>query len=84
MTAGALVTANQTDALATITRLDPIYVDIQQSAADRLKLRQALAGGGAVPTTAQVRLKLPDGIDLRLHRDGRIQRSHRRSGHRAR
>ena len=61
VTEGALVTANQTDALATITRLDPVFVDIQQSAADLLKLRQALAGGGAVPTTAQVRLKLPDG-----------------------
>jgi membrane fusion protein (multidrug efflux system) len=63
VTEGALVTANQTDPLTTITRLDPVYVDIQQSAADLLKLRQALAQGGAVPTTAQVRLKLPDGSD---------------------
>ena len=61
VTEGALVTANQADALATITRLDPVYVDIQQSAADLLKLRQALSQGGAVPTSAQVRLKLPDG-----------------------
>ena len=61
VTEGALVTTKQTDALATITRLDPVYVDIQQSAADLLRLRQALAQGGAVPTTAQVRLKLPDG-----------------------
>ncbi len=61
VTEGALVTANQTDALATITRLDPVFVDIQQSAADLLKLRQALSEGGAVPTSAQVRLKLPDG-----------------------
>jgi membrane fusion protein, multidrug efflux system len=63
VTEGALVTANQTDALATITRLDPVYVDIQQSASDLLKLRQALAQRGAVPTMAQVRLKLPDGSD---------------------
>jgi len=61
VTEGALVTANQTDPLATITRLDPVFVDIQQSAADLLQLRQALAQGGAVPTAAQVRLKLPDG-----------------------
>ena len=60
-TEGALVTANQADPLTTITRLDPVYVDIQQSAADLLALRQALARGGAAPTTAQVRLKLPDG-----------------------
>ena len=61
VTEGALVTANQSESLATITRLDPVFVDIQQSAADLLKLRQALAQGGTVPTTAQVRLKLPDG-----------------------
>ena len=61
VTEGALVTANQPDALATITRLDPVFVDIQQSAADLLKLREALSQGGAVPTSAQVRLKLPDG-----------------------
>ena len=61
VTEGALVTANQVDSLATITRLDPVFVDIQQSAADLLKLRQALSQGGAVPASAQVRLKLPDG-----------------------
>jgi membrane fusion protein (multidrug efflux system) len=63
VTEGALVTANQVDALATITRLDPVFVDIQQSAADLLKLRQALAQGGAVSTSAQVHLTLPDGSD---------------------
>jgi membrane fusion protein (multidrug efflux system) len=62
-TEGALVTANQAESLTTITRLDPVYVDIQQSAADLLALRQALARSGVVPTTAQVRLKLPDGSD---------------------
>jgi membrane fusion protein (multidrug efflux system) len=61
VTEGALVTANQTGALATITRLDPVFVDIQQSAADLLNLRAALSKGGAVSTKAQVRLKLPDG-----------------------
>ena len=62
-TEGALVTANQAEALTTITRLDPVYVDIQQSAPDLLALRRSLAQGGVVPTTAQVRLKLPDGSD---------------------
>ena len=62
-TEGALVTANQAEPMVTITRLDPVYVDIQQSAADLLGLRQALARGGVVATTAQVRLKLPDGSD---------------------
>jgi len=63
VTEGALVTADQTNALTTITRLDPVYVDIQESAADLLALREALAKGGAQPTEAQVRLKLPDGSD---------------------
>jgi membrane fusion protein (multidrug efflux system) len=63
VTEGALVTANQTNALTTITRLDPVYVDIQESAADLLALRRALSQGGVVATSAQVRLKLPDGSD---------------------
>jgi membrane fusion protein, multidrug efflux system len=61
VTEGALVTANQTDSLTTITRLDPVFVDIQESAADLLALRKALSQGGAASTSAQVRLKLPDG-----------------------
>ena len=61
VTEGALVTANQAEALTTITRLDPVFVDIQESAADLLALRQSLAQGGVSSTTAQVRLKLPDG-----------------------
>ena len=61
VTEGALVTANQADSLTTITRLDPVFVDIQESAADLLALRRALSQGGAVPISAQVRLKLPDG-----------------------
>ena len=60
---GALVKANQTEPLTTISELDPVYVDIQQSAANLLALRRALARGGAIPTSAQVRLKLPDGSD---------------------
>lgn len=64
VTTGALVTANQADALATIQQLDPVYVDVTQSTADLLRLRQSLASGllqnGGV-TQAQVRLLLEDG-----------------------
>lgn len=63
VTAGGLVTANQTTALATIQALDPIFVDIQQSSAQLLQLRQALASGGAIPAEAPVHLKLEDGTD---------------------
>jgi membrane fusion protein (multidrug efflux system) len=62
-TVGALVTANQPDPLAVITRVDPVYVDIQQSAADLLTLRRALASGGVTSGSTQVRLKLDDGSD---------------------
>jgi membrane fusion protein (multidrug efflux system) len=62
-TEGALVTSNQTDPLAVISVLDPIFVDIQQSSGDMLRLRQQLARGGVEPLTAAVKLKLGDGSD---------------------
>lgn len=62
-TVGALVTTSQADPLATIQQLDPIFVDIQQSAADLLQLRRRMAAGGVLPTNATVRLKLEDGSD---------------------
>ena len=60
-TEGALVTGNQVDPLAVISTLDTVYVDIQQSSADMLELRRTLAGGGALPSGAAVRLILEDG-----------------------
>ena len=63
-TVGALVSANQTDPLAVIQRLDPIYVDIQQSAADLTALRRSLAARRRrAPAARTVRLKLEDGSD---------------------
>jgi membrane fusion protein (multidrug efflux system) len=66
VTPGALVTANQATALASITTLDPIYVDIQQSSTELLALRKAIAAGGALSGEAPVRLKLEDGSDYPL------------------
>ncbi|WP_188763817.1 efflux RND transporter periplasmic adaptor subunit [Sandarakinorhabdus glacialis] len=72
-TVGALVTTGQVDPLAVIQRLDPIFVDMQQSSADLLALRRSLAAGGIAPapasggnnaTTARVRLVLEDGSDF--------------------
>ena len=61
-TTGALVTASQADPLATIQRLDPIYVDITQSSSDLLKLRQQiLSGQVARDGNARVKLLLEDG-----------------------
>ncbi len=63
-TPGALVQTGQAGALATIQRLDQVYVDITQSAADLLSLRAAMSGGGLsqpAPDSAQVQLVLPNG-----------------------
>lgn len=45
VTPGALVTANQPQALATVQQLDPIYVDLTQSATELLDLRRELSEG---------------------------------------
>jgi membrane fusion protein (multidrug efflux system) len=45
VTEGALVTADQPTALATIQTLDPIYVDVNQSSADWLALKQEIDSG---------------------------------------
>jgi membrane fusion protein (multidrug efflux system) len=61
-TTGALVQAAQENPLTTIQRLDPIYVDIQQSSADLLKLReQMLSGEIASNASTPVRLQLESG-----------------------
>ena len=65
-TVGALVSTNQTEPLAVIQRLDPMFVDIQQSSSALLSLRRSLASGKVMPATARVRLKLEDGSDYGL------------------
>ncbi|MCC3720054.1 efflux RND transporter periplasmic adaptor subunit [Rouxiella badensis] len=59
VTPGALVTANQTTALTTITALDSMYVDLTRSSVDLLELRKrALAKNS---DTLDVTLTLEDG-----------------------
>lgn len=60
-TTGALVQAGQQNALAVIQRLDPIYVDIQQSSSDLLRLREQMLAGQLSADKAPVRLKLESG-----------------------
>ncbi len=74
VTVGALVTAAQATALSTIQRLDPIYVDVTQSADDELRLRREVEAGQVSrggPGGLAVRLKLSDGSDY--PREGRLQ-----------
>ena len=71
VTAGALVTANQTEPLVTIQRLDPIYVDINQSSSELLRLRQQLNKGSLDSSNnTRVKLKLEDGSDYPI--EGRL------------
>ena len=60
-TVGALASASQTDPLAVIQRMDPIFVDMQQSATDITALRRKLAAGGVTPGSTQVHLRFDDG-----------------------
>lgn len=74
VTEGALVTANQTTALATVQQLDPIYVDVTQPIAVLLRLQRELAAGELVVADgnkAEVHLVLEDGSHY--DRPGKLQ-----------
>jgi membrane fusion protein (multidrug efflux system) len=73
-TQGALVTSDQTTALATIQQLDPIYVDINQSTAELVALKLAMEGGhlnDQGPGDARVALQLDNGTPY--NQDGKLQ-----------
>ncbi|WP_028534055.1 efflux RND transporter periplasmic adaptor subunit [Paludibacterium yongneupense] len=74
VTPGALVTASQSTALATVQQLDPMYVDVTQSSAELLRLKQAIASGlvqKAGDTQARVKLTLEDGSPYPL--EGKLE-----------
>lgn len=64
VTPGTLVTAGQTDPIATVTRMDPVYVDVNLATSDMLRLRRELAQGRLEKVSgdaAKVGLTLEDG-----------------------
>lgn len=61
VTQGALVTANQAEALATVQQLDPIHVELTQSASELLELRRAMAAGTIEQADLPVTILLQDG-----------------------
>ena len=74
VTEGALVTAQQATALTTVSTLDPIYVDVDQSSSELVALKRAVQTGNvnsSGPLTANVSLKLDDGSPYPLI--GRLQ-----------
>lgn len=72
VTEGALVSAGQAQVLTTIQQLDPIYVDVSQSADELLNLRrQIMSGKVTAPGEAKVSLVLNDGSHYT--QEGRLQ-----------
>ena len=74
-TAGALLTAGQTQPVAVVTRLDPIYVDVNLAATDMLRLKRELADGQLERngTDAAVGLRLEDNTEYPVR--GKLQLS---------
>jgi len=73
VTEGALVTANQTTSLATITQLDPIFVDVSQSSSELMRLRRTITpDGSAAVAAAPVTLTL-DGTAQSYDLPGRLE-----------
>lgn len=69
VTVGALVTAHQPVALATIQQMDPMYVDVTQSTADILRLHNLLVKGQLDQNgknQKKVRLRMDDGAEYPL------------------
>ncbi len=65
---GNLVTAGQTDSLMTLRKINPIYIKLNESSVNLLRLRAAIAAGNGsnhVPGSekADIRLKMEDGQD---------------------
>ncbi len=54
VTEGALVTANQGEALAVVQQLDKVYVDVTQSVGEARKLRQTIDGSAPALATLTV------------------------------
>jgi len=72
VTEGALVSAGQAQVLATIQQLDPIYVDVSQSADELLNIRtQMMAGKISAKAEAKASLLLSDGS--RYKHEGTVQ-----------
>ena len=66
VTVGGLASNSQTTPLAIIQRTDPMFVDMQQSAADLTALRRKLRKGGVEAGSTRVTLKFEDGSDYPL------------------
>lgn len=74
VTEGAYVQASQATLMTTIQQIDPIYVDLNQSSVEGLRLRRDIASGKVKtsgPHGARVTILLEDGTQYRL--PGRLE-----------
>lgn len=72
---GNVVTANQTTALTTLRRIDPIYIDLMESSTNLLRLKKAISSGqlGGDTKETGIHLRLEDGTEYK--HDGKIDMS---------
>ena len=69
VTQGAYVQANDATLMATIQKIDPIYIDLNETSVEGLQLRRQIASGQLKlngPEQARVRLVLEDGSEYPL------------------
>lgn len=69
VTEGTLVTANQAQFLATITQLDPVYIDMQQSGSEAIYLRSRMMG----KETVSVHLMLDEKTGMDYPHEGSLK-----------
>jgi membrane fusion protein (multidrug efflux system) len=68
---GALVTAQQANALATIQQIDPLYVDVSQSSIELLRLKKNLGAEEGQELGSNVKILMED--NTVYHHDGRLE-----------
>ena len=73
VTPGALVTANQEAAIATVQQLDPLYVEVSQASSEWLTLKSEIAAGRLQGAGAGTRVGLLLDGGVRYPTDGKLE-----------
>lgn len=69
VTVGSLVTANQSDSMAVITQLDPVYVDMQLSGVELAKIKSQMVGEKSVP----VKIMIGENNEIAYQHEGELK-----------
>ena len=73
VTQGALATADQSTPLATVQQLDPIYIDVNQSSAEWLALKQEIDSGRVTSQGAGTPVQIVLENGSRYQHEGKLQ-----------